>query len=443
MLGAIMASLIFPVLETVPVFLRAANPTETVAAPTTSGGYQVYLAHDGNVWLATAVNNSTDLQLEVFRSTDDGATWASVYTHPGTNDLTRHIAAGGGNAVIALDDGTTLLSSDGGLTWLPGGALPLTSSVAAITYGAGIFVASAMKPSPGGPTDVTMAVSQDGGAAWAAVVDAPEEAGTVASVTYAAGKWVAAVRGFSVVNIHYSDDAVTWVQSANPIPQSEAINPKSVWYDFDSGVWVIATVDGVWATAGASDPSDPASPWASVPLPATWTIDAGYYISVGGFAVGAGSIVAAFNYDNFEFEFYQTAAYDGTDWGLIYGTNDILAMTESVGFRPPVICNGVPIIGLVQWPHLDFQSLGRQKQFIGFDLVANAPEGVRVSIGYDQRNLAARTPDYGMEADTLPGQLVPIPVSAPSFDMRLTFNANQEWEWQASVIYVQDQRLGS
>jgi len=106
-------------------------------------------------------------------------------------------------------------------------------------------------------------------------------------------------------------------------------------------------------------------------------------------------------------------------------------------------CFRTPFESVIHWPHLDFQSLGREKRFVGFDLVANAPEGVRVSIGYDQRNLDSRTADYEMDADTLPGQLVPIPVAGPSFDMRLTFNEDQAWEWQAAVVYVQDMRVTS
>jgi hypothetical protein len=99
--------------------------------------------------------------------------------------------------------------------------------------------------------------------------------------------------------------------------------------------------------------------------------------------------------------------------------------------------------GVLHWPHLDFGSIGNEKQFVGLDLVATAPTGVAVSVGYDQRDLDARTDDYTMDADSLPGKMVPIAVSGPSFDLRLTFSANQEWEWNAAVIYVQDMRRGS
>lgn len=106
-------------------------------------------------------------------------------------------------------------------------------------------------------------------------------------------------------------------------------------------------------------------------------------------------------------------------------------------------CYRTPFQSIIQWPHLDFNALGTEKQFVGFDIVADAPEGLAVSIGYDQRNLDARTDDYTMEADSLPGQMVPIAVSGPSFDMRITFVEDQAWEWQACVIYIQDRRMTS
>jgi hypothetical protein len=104
---------------------------------------------------------------------------------------------------------------------------------------------------------------------------------------------------------------------------------------------------------------------------------------------------------------------------------------------------GIEFSGVVHWPHLDFNALGVNKMLIGFDLVADAPNGVSVSVGYDQRDINARTEPYELTADSLPAQLVPIPVTAPSFDFKLTFAPNQAWEWFASVIYIQDRRAGT
>lgn len=105
--------------------------------------------------------------------------------------------------------------------------------------------------------------------------------------------------------------------------------------------------------------------------------------------------------------------------------------------------DNIAFSGIIQWPHLDLGNFGVEKQLIGFDLVATAPLGVSISIGYDQRDLTARTADYLMDDDTLPGKLVPIPVTAPSFDMRLTFEPGQAWEWNASCLYIADRRPGA
>lgn len=108
------------------------------------------------------------------------------------------------------------------------------------------------------------------------------------------------------------------------------------------------------------------------------------------------------------------------------------------------ITHGIEFSGTVQWPHLDLGSFGVEKMMIGFDLVAEAPEGVAVSVGYDQRDLSRRTAPYRVQyADTLPGQLVPIPVTAPSFDLQLIFAPSQRWEWMAANLFIQDLRRGA
>lgn len=103
-------------------------------------------------------------------------------------------------------------------------------------------------------------------------------------------------------------------------------------------------------------------------------------------------------------------------------------------------CYRIPFTSIVQWPHLDFGSLGVTKQFVGVDLVATAPTGVTISVGYNQRDLTARTDPYEIDPDTLDGQIVPFPLSAPSFDLKLEFAEEQVWEWNAAVLYIQDRR---
>ncbi len=97
---------------------------------------------------------------------------------------------------------------------------------------------------------------------------------------------------------------------------------------------------------------------------------------------------------------------------------------------------GVDIQGIIHWPFLDLGAPGKDKNMVGLDLVSNAPEGVLVSVGFNQNDVTIRTPDYQVDADTLTGMLIPFPVTAPTFDLRLTFNAGQQWEWQEVVLYL-------
>lgn len=91
--------------------------------------------------------------------------------------------------------------------------------------------------------------------------------------------------------------------------------------------------------------------------------------------------------------------------------------------------------GVIWWPFLDFDSLGDQKDIEAIDLVANAPGGVTISLGWNQLNRTQRTAEFAMTPDTLTGTPAPFPMSAPSIDLRLTFAADQKWEWLAANIY--------
>ncbi len=217
---------------------------------------------------------------------------------------------------------------------------------------------------------------------------------------------------------------------------------------------LLVTVHGYWAVSNSADPVQNRGLFAGdgvtpVDLPTTSVLvvrrnfnpttvaftyrDTGTGASV---TLPIGSVVGEVVIGTEELDSILTVDREGFDFvtpGIDLG----------IQFTVAVACTGEDIIGIIQWPHLDFGLIGVEKQFVGFDLVATAPEGVSVSIGYDQRDLDARTIDYLMDADTLPGKLVPIPLTGPSFDMRLTFEPGQAWEWNATVLYVQDRRTGS
>lgn len=146
--------------------------------------------------------------------------------------------------------------------------------------------------------------------------------------------------------------------------------------------------------------------------------------------------------DQYEISFRITEDGDFriTETGDFRVAETIMAVGEE-GDSPSI--SRVGFTGTVQWAYLDLGRLGQQKNLVGFDLVCDAPFGVLVSVGYDERNQAARTTPYLVDADTLPGQLVPLPVSAPSMDLQLTFPAGQAWEWSAATLYVMDNRIGA
>ncbi len=110
--------------------------------------------------------------------------------------------------------------------------------------------------------------------------------------------------------------------------------------------------------------------------------------------------------------------------------------TMAVDFDGGTPASKVDFTGTLQWPHLDMGQIGIEKNMIGVDLISDAPTGVTFSVGYDQRDLAKRTAAYAIDADTLPGPLLPMPVSGPSFDLQLNFAAGQAWEHIAANLYV-------
>ena len=93
---------------------------------------------------------------------------------------------------------------------------------------------------------------------------------------------------------------------------------------------------------------------------------------------------------------------------------------------------------IIQWPWLDFEQPGVTKQLLGFDIVGIGTSSIE--IGYDQTNLGSFTTKYAIPVDTYPGQIIPLPVMAPSMAVRLTYDADQDWQWNSFTLYLQDMR---
>ncbi len=103
--------------------------------------------------------------------------------------------------------------------------------------------------------------------------------------------------------------------------------------------------------------------------------------------------------------------------------------------------DGVIFSSTIQWPWLDFKSPGRNKMMMGFD---NVGEGAAsIEIGYDQSSLTAFTTAFAIPEDTVPGHIIPLPVTGPSFSIKLTYVSDQAWQWDALQIYVDDTAIGT
>lgn len=97
----------------------------------------------------------------------------------------------------------------------------------------------------------------------------------------------------------------------------------------------------------------------------------------------------------------------------------------------------VPFPGIVQWAWLDFGTPGVTKMLEGFDYVGTG-QGPSISVGYDQRNVAAFTDPYTIDADTLPGGIIPLPVAAPTLSVKLEFAGGEAWQVQSVTLYLDD-----
>lgn len=110
------------------------------------------------------------------------------------------------------------------------------------------------------------------------------------------------------------------------------------------------------------------------------------------------------------------------------------ANETTVGCADDVGGSPVPFDGYMAWNYLDLGAIGVEKELEGIDLVIDGQ--AEVSIGYSQANDALATAAYAVSGDTLPGiGMLPFPLTAPSFQLRITFLSDEPWQWMAANIY--------
>lgn len=104
--------------------------------------------------------------------------------------------------------------------------------------------------------------------------------------------------------------------------------------------------------------------------------------------------------------------------------------------------------GYMSWNYLPFGVESVDKMMEGFDLVIGVIDDsglvvqdnnlvCNVSIGYNQSDKSQATEAYAVTGDTVPGTMIPIPLTAPTFQFRLDFLTGQNWGWAALNVYAE------
>jgi hypothetical protein len=224
---------------------------------------------------------------------------------------------------------------------------------------------------------------------------------------------------------------------------------------FSGGEKGIATADEVVVDGDAVLAGSAAtlSPGGAVPLSPNFSF---YLDDIGNVTLAmTGALLAPdqFDFVSISIDMWDNETFDPAD--AIFSTQGTTAVwVWSHSIRPviylPVLGQGLTVIfnrvctegtdtefhGYMAWPYLDLGPIGIEKQMEGFDLVIQGD--VEVTIGYSQTDDSIATESFAVYGDTLPGCMIPMPITAPSFQFRLSFAGNQAWEWMASNIYLTD-----
>lgn len=90
--------------------------------------------------------------------------------------------------------------------------------------------------------------------------------------------------------------------------------------------------------------------------------------------------------------------------------------------------------GIVQWPWLEVAG-GADGMMEAFDIIGDGEPSVQ--FGYDQRNQGTFTDAYVVDADTLTGYPIPMPLTAPSISPKITYVGapGNSWNLKAFAMY--------
>lgn len=141
-----------------------------------------------------------------------------------------------------------------------------------------------------------------------------------------------------------------------------------------------------------------------------------------------------------------------TDWTLLNSvlylrTGDLVWFLDDTVFVDDSGGTNAGFRGYMAWNYLSNGQEGVDKEMEGFDLTigiidddgTHVPSNnlqCSVTIGYNQSNNELATDPYTVTGDTVPGQMIPIPMTAPSFQLRLDFGSGQNWGWSLASLYI-------
>lgn len=102
--------------------------------------------------------------------------------------------------------------------------------------------------------------------------------------------------------------------------------------------------------------------------------------------------------------------------------------------------------GRMSWNYLDCGPIGVDKTLEGFDIVVGAVDDsglivqnnnivCNITFGYNQADRSQATDPYSITGDSMPGTIIPMPITAPTFQVRLDFGTGQSWGWGALNLY--------
>lgn len=131
--------------------------------------------------------------------------------------------------------------------------------------------------------------------------------------------------------------------------------------------------------------------------------------------------------------------WDITGWAILGGelylrAGDIVVRVSKDVYVDDSGGSPVTFTGYMAWQYLDFGILGDDKELESLEVIANGT-GL-ISVGWDQRQgqEALATTPYAFAGDTSSGTPIPINLTSPSMQVRITFDASQAWEWFAAQV---------